>query len=77
MGVNRFGRAGGIGFGHGGGPAGEDDAFRREVLQRGFGDAVEGLDFAVDAGFAHAPGDQLGDLGTEINDQQTVAHGPI
>ena len=40
-------------------------------------DGLEGMDLAVDPGFAHAPGDQLGDLGTEIDDQQTVGHGAI
>ena len=40
-------------------------------------DRLEGMDLAVDPGFAHAPGDQLGDLGTEIEDQQTVGHGAI
>ena len=28
-------------------------------------------------GFAQAPGNQLGDLGTEIDDQQTVGHAAI
>ena len=76
------GEDGGIGGGrlaldHRGRAAGQDDAARVELLDLRGVDGLEGMDLAVDAGFAHAPGDQLGDLGTEIDDQQTVAHGPI
>ena len=38
------------------------------------GDVV-GMQFAVDAGFAHAAGDQLGVLGTEIEDEDFLVHG--
>ena len=33
---------------------------------------VPGMDLAIDAGLAHAPRDQLGVLGTEIQDQDAV-----
>jgi hypothetical protein len=39
---------------------------------------IERMQFAVDLLFAHAAGDQLGDLGTEIEDQDfLVGHGGI
>ena len=37
---------------------------------------VEGHDLAVDAGLAHAPGDELGDLAAEIDDEDGVGHRP-
>jgi len=33
------------------------------------------MDFAIDAGFADPPRDQLGDLGAEIDDQDAIRHG--
>jgi hypothetical protein len=33
-----------------------------------------GNDFGIDAGFAHPPGDQLGDLAAEIDDEDGVGH---
>ena len=53
------------------GAAGEDDAAR---LHRGEGGGgfVEGDDLAVDPLLAHAPGDELGDLRAEIDDENLV-----
>src|SRR5690606_23250326 len=45
--------------------AGEDDAAGVEIANE-TGAYVAGVDFAIDAGFAHPPCDQLGDLRTEI-----------
>ena len=59
----RLGRDGGFR------PAGQHDAARPSLGQvccRG----VPGHDLAIDAGFAHAPGDELGGLRAEIQDQQ-------
>ncbi len=53
------------------GAAGEDHGLGLVAFQGGFG-AVEGNDLAVDARLAHAPGDQLRDLGAEIDDQNLV-----
>src|SRR5882762_985031 len=53
--------------------AGEDHGpglHRRE----GFARFLERYDLAIDAVFAHAPGDQLGDLGAEIDDEDFVVH---
>ena len=76
------GEDGGVGRGRGaldhrGRAAREHDGLGVELLQRGLVDRLEGVDFAVDPGFAQAAGDQLGDLGTKIDDQQTVGHGGI
>ena len=53
------------------GTTGEDDAPGRPVL-----DPVEragrGMDLAVDVGFPHPPGDQLGELGAVVEDQNGV-----
>ena len=62
---------------HRGRAARQDDGLGVELLDLGLVDRLEGVDFAVDPGFAQAAGDQLGDLGTEIDDQQTVGHGGI
>ena len=62
---------------HRGRPAGQDDGPRIEALQLRPVDGLEGMDLAVNACFTQAAGDQLGDLGPEINDQQTVGHGGI
>jgi hypothetical protein len=48
--------------------AGKDDALGAIVADEVVGNVV-GVDFAEDLGFAHAAGDQLGDLGTEIEDE--------
>ena len=76
------GEDGGMGRGrlaldHRGRAAGEDDALGVERLDPGAVDRLEGVDFTVHPGFAQAPGNELGDLGTEIDDQQTVGHGGI
>jgi hypothetical protein len=36
---------------------------------------VTGMHFAKDMRFAHAPGNQLGDLRAEIEDQDFLVHG--
>jgi len=58
--------------------AGEDDAARRELADVGFV-AVPGVDFAIDADFPDAAGDELGVLGTEVQDEDflgmDVLHG--
>ena len=51
--------------------AGEDDAPGLEVPDELVADVV-GMDLAVDVRLAHAPGDQLRDLRTEIEDQDPV-----
>ena len=58
-------------FGHRGGAAGEDHAAR---LHRGegFSRLLERDDLAIDPLLAHAPGDELGDLGAEIDDENLV-----
>ncbi len=63
----------GVGVKDRGGTAGEDHGpglHRR----KGFARPLERRDLAIDALFAHAPGDQLRDLGTEIDDQDLVVH---
>ena len=52
-------------------PAGEDDAARIEGADRLVAH-VERVQFTVHADLAHAAGDQLGVLGTEIEDQDSV-----
>ena len=66
-----------LAFDHRGGSARQDDAPGVEFLDLGLVDQLEGVDFAVHPGLAHPPGNQLGDLGTEIDDQQAVGHGGI
>ncbi len=66
-----------LALGHRGRAAGEDDPSWVEGLDLRVVDRLERQDFAVNPGFAHAAGDQLGNLGTEIDDQQTVGHGAI
>ena len=39
---------------------------------KAFGGALERVDFAIDAGLADAPGDELGDLRAEVDDQHLV-----
>ncbi len=49
----------------------EDVGTRAEVADaRGIG--VEGYDLAIDAALAHAPGDELGELAAEVEDQHAV-----
>ena len=55
-----------------GGAAGEDDPLGLEPLERLVG-AVERRDLAIDARFAHPPGDQLGHLAAEIDDEDGIA----
>ncbi len=57
--------------GHRFGAAGEDDAVRLEGAHGGIGH-VPGMDFAVDAEFADAPGDELRVLRAEVDDQDAV-----
>jgi hypothetical protein len=52
-------------------PAREDDAARRKRADRRFGH-VERMDLAIDLLLAHAAGDQLRDLGTEIEDEDLL-----
>ena len=47
--------------------AGENEALGIEGLEGGFGDFVEGMDFAVDAAFAHPSCDQLRDWRAEVD----------
>ena len=78
VGLEDRGMGGGrLALGHRGRAAGEDDPPRIERLDLRVVDGLEGQDFTVNPGFAHAAGDQLGNLGTEIDDQQTVGHGAI
>ena len=56
---------------HRGRAAGEDHAPGAH-RGKGLGGTVEGVDFAVDAGFAEAARDQLGDLRAEIDDEDSV-----
>ena len=60
-----------IGFIHGIGAAGQDNAFGVEgfdVFQR----HVVGVQLAINVGFAHAPGDELGNLRAEVENQDFV-----
>ena len=52
-------------------PAGKDDAFRVEVADELLGD-VERMQFAIDLMLAHAAGNQLGNLGAEIEDEDLL-----
>jgi len=74
-GEQAVGGAGGVGGGDAGGAARKDDPARGEGLDAGFVALVEGPDFAVDAQFPQAAGDELGDLGPEIHDQDAVLAG--
>ena len=51
--------------------AGQDDRLRIEALEAFFR-RLEGHDLAIDAGLAHAPCDQLGDLAAEIDDENGI-----
>ena len=58
---------------HRGGPAGENHRAWREGVDASWVH-VEGEDLAVNAGLAHPPGDQLGHLGPEVQNQDSVRH---
>jgi len=74
---HRLGRAGAALAGHRVGAAGEDDALRLQLREGGLGRLI-GMDLAVDAGLANATGDQLGDLGAEVDDENgVVQHGGL
>ena len=51
----------------------QDDALGRELADEGVGDVVR-VDLAVDVRLAHAPRDQLRDLGAEVQDENLVVH---
>jgi hypothetical protein len=53
---------------NGTGPARQNDAFRLERADELVSHIV-GVQFAIDAGFPDAPGDELGVLGTEVEDE--------
>ena len=53
------------------GPPERMTALGLEALEGGFG-ALEGMDLAVDARFAHAARDELGHLAAEIDDEDGV-----
>jgi len=57
-----------------GGSAGEDNGLGLRLQERGFG-LVERHDFAIDAGLAHAPRDQLRHLAAEVDDENGNRHG--
>ena len=56
---------------HRGGAAGQDDALGLQPLE-GLVGAVERRDLAIDARLAHPPGDQLGHLAAEIDDEDGI-----
>src|SRR5260221_4970585 len=53
--------------------AGENDALGAEPTDP-LGIGIEGNDLAIDTRFAHPPGNQLGDLGAEIENENAVCH---
>jgi len=53
-------------------PTGQYDALRLQPLERLVG-AVERGDLAIDPGLAHAPGNQLRHLASEVDDEDRVA----
>ncbi len=59
---------------HRGGAAGQDHAAGLH-LGKGLARLLERRDLAVDALLAHPPGDQLRDLGTEIDDEDLLVQG--
>ena len=69
--VQRLRRARAALLGHAGGGARKDDAPGGEPVERRFGRS-EGDDLAIDAGLAHAAGDELGHLAAEIDDEDRV-----
>ena len=73
---HRLRRARRMRFGDAGRTAGEDDRLRRARGERCLR-LVVGHDLAIDARFAHAPRDELGDLRAEIDDQNGCRHDRI
>src|SRR6185437_12925779 len=68
-------RAWTAGLGNRRGPAGQDHGLWLQPGER-LARLREGVDFAIDARLAHAPGDQLRDLRAEVDDEdEIVAHG--
>ena len=65
---DQLGGARAVGVDDRGWSAREDDALGLQPLERFFG-GVEGRDFGIDAGFADAPRNQLGDLAAEVDDE--------
>ncbi len=63
-----------FGAGDRGGSAGKDDRARPEVGEPVLG-GVERVNFAIDPVLAQAPGDQLGHLAAEIENQNFIGHG--
>ena len=61
---------------HGIWAAGKDDAFGVEGLDVGQRHVV-GVQLAIHMGFAHAAGDELGDLRTEVEDEDFVLDGHV
>ena len=63
---------------HGRRTAGQDDAFRLHLAKRAFS-FLERHDLAIDLLFAHPPGDELGHLRAEIDDENLVVrlHGVL
>ena len=55
--------------------AGEDHGLGREFLQKGIGDFLKRMDFAIDIQFAQPPRNQLGNLRAEIDNEELVCHG--
>jgi len=58
---------------HGGRATRQDDALEARPVQRLFS-GLEGHDLRVNPRLADAPGDELGDLGAEVDDEDTVLH---
>ena len=67
-------RAGRSALMHRGRPARQDDALEARPVERLFG-GLKGDDLRIDPRLTDAPGDELGDLGAEIDDEDTVLHG--
>ena len=59
---------------HAGGAARKDDGFGLVFGKRLFRRGI-GHDFGIDVRLAHAPGDQLGELAAEIDDQDKIGDG--
>ena len=57
--------------GHRGRPARQDHRLGLQA-RKGLRGVLKRRDLAIDAGLAHPPGDQLGDLAAKIDDQQLV-----
>ena len=68
---DRLGRARAAGLRNRGRPAGENDRLRLQPIER-LARLGERVDLAIDPGLAHAPRDELGDLGAEIDDEDEV-----